>query len=40
VVGKPSERVTKYSSNKAACLFEMYLSGVSYRVLGDNILIH
>ncbi|KAI0034694.1 glycosyl-transferase for dystroglycan-domain-containing protein [Vararia minispora EC-137] len=34
------ERFTGYGGNKAACLFEMYLSGVSFYVLGDHFLIH
>ncbi|KAJ7287252.1 glycosyltransferase family 49 protein [Mycena rebaudengoi] len=34
------ERFVGYGGNKAACLFEMYLSGVSYYVLADHFLIH
>lgn len=34
------ERFTGYGANKAACLFEMYLSGVSFYVLADHFLIH
>ncbi|PCH36650.1 glycosyltransferase family 49 protein [Wolfiporia cocos MD-104 SS10] len=34
------ERFTGYGANKAACLFEMYLSGVSFYVLTDHFLIH
>ena len=34
------ERFTGYGGNKAACLFEMYLSGISFYVLGDHFLIH
>ncbi|KAA1470560.1 hypothetical protein DENSPDRAFT_774874 [Dentipellis sp. KUC8613] len=34
------ERFTGYGGNKAACLFEMYLSGVSFYVLSDHFLIH
>ena len=34
------ERFAGYGANKAACLFEMYLSGVSYYVLSDHFLIH
>ncbi|OCH89878.1 hypothetical protein OBBRIDRAFT_755913 [Obba rivulosa] len=34
------ERFTGYGGNKAACLFEMYLSGVSFYVLADHFLIH
>ena len=29
-----------YGGNKAACLFEMYLSGVSFYVLSDDFLVH
>ena len=34
------ERFTGYGANKAACLFEAYLSGVSFYVLADHFLIH
>jgi Glycosyl-transferase for dystroglycan len=34
------ERFTGYGANKAACLFEIYLSGVDYYVLADHFLIH
>ncbi|GAA5857163.1 hypothetical protein JCM8547_009346 [Rhodosporidiobolus lusitaniae] len=34
------ERFIGYGGNKAACLFELYLSGVSYYVLPDDFLIH
>ncbi|CAL1697469.1 unnamed protein product [Somion occarium] len=34
------ERFTGYGANKAACLFEMYLSGVSFFVMSDHFLIH
>ncbi|KAI0075219.1 hypothetical protein K474DRAFT_1709190 [Panus rudis PR-1116 ss-1] len=34
------ERFTGYGGNKAACLFEMYMSGVSFYVLSDHFLIH
>ncbi|KAJ8488689.1 hypothetical protein ONZ51_g3382 [Trametes cubensis] len=34
------ERFAGYGGNKAACLFEMYLSGVSFYVLSDHFLIH
>ncbi|KAJ7106032.1 glycosyltransferase family 49 protein [Mycena crocata] len=34
------ERFVGYGGNKAACLFEMYLSGTSYYVLADHFLIH
>ncbi|CAH7686570.1 glycosyl-transferase for dystroglycan-domain-containing protein [Phakopsora pachyrhizi] len=34
------ERFIGYGANKAACLFELYLSGVSFYVLPDDFLIH
>jgi Glycosyl-transferase for dystroglycan len=34
------ERFTGYGGNKAACLFEMYLSGISFYVLSEHFLIH
>ncbi|KDQ08516.1 glycosyltransferase family 49 protein [Botryobasidium botryosum FD-172 SS1] len=34
------ERFIGYGSNKASCLFEIYLSGVSFYVLPDDFLIH
>ncbi|KIY50287.1 glycosyltransferase family 49 protein, partial [Fistulina hepatica ATCC 64428] len=34
------ERFVGYGGNKAACLFEMYLSGVSFYVLADHFIIH
>lgn len=34
------ERFTGYGANKAACLFEIYISGVDYYVLADHFLIH
>lgn len=34
------ERFVGYGGNKAACLFEMYLSGMSFYVLSDHFLIH
>jgi hypothetical protein len=40
VCGRCDERFTGYGGNKAACLFEMYLSGVSFYVLSDHFLIH
>ena len=40
VAGRCDERFAGYGGNKAACLFEMYLSGVSYYVLSDHFLIH
>ena len=39
-IGRCDERFTGYGANKAACLFEMYLSGVSFYVLSDHFLIH
>ncbi|CAG8434210.1 1753_t:CDS:2 [Ambispora gerdemannii] len=34
------ERFIGYGANKAACLFEIYISGVDYWVLPDDFLIH
>jgi hypothetical protein len=34
------ERFVGYGGNKAACLFEMYLSGISFFVLTDHFIIH
>ena len=34
------ERFTGYGANKAACLFEMYLSGVSFFIMSEHFLIH
>ncbi|EGO00707.1 glycosyltransferase family 49 protein [Serpula lacrymans var. lacrymans S7.3] len=34
------ERFIGYGGNKAACLFEMYLSGMSFYVLSDHFLVH
>ncbi|GAA5958993.1 hypothetical protein JCM21900_000721 [Sporobolomyces salmonicolor] len=34
------ERFIGYGGNKAACLFELYLSGVSFYVLPDDFVIH
>ncbi|KAF8633341.1 hypothetical protein AX17_004513 [Amanita inopinata Kibby_2008] len=34
------ERFVGYGGNKVACLFEMYLSGISFHVLGDHFIIH
>ncbi|KAI0342318.1 hypothetical protein BDW22DRAFT_1440154 [Trametopsis cervina] len=34
------ERFTGYGGNKAACLFELYLSGVTFYVMSDHFLIH
>ena len=39
-VWRCDERFTGYGGNKAACLFEMYLSGISFYVLSDHFLIH
>ncbi|KAF8070769.1 glycosyltransferase family 49 protein [Lyophyllum atratum] len=34
------DRFVGYGANKAACLFEMYISGISYFVLADHFIIH
>lgn len=34
------ERFTGYGGNKAACLFDIYLSGVEFYVMADHFLIH
>ncbi|KAG9312076.1 glycosyltransferase family 49 protein [Chiua virens] len=34
------ERFVGYGGNKAACLYEMYLSGMSFLVLADHFLVH
>ncbi|EPQ54157.1 hypothetical protein GLOTRDRAFT_139535 [Gloeophyllum trabeum ATCC 11539] len=34
------ERFVGYGGNKAACIYEMYLSGISFYVLSDHFLIH
>ncbi|KAF9485941.1 hypothetical protein BDN70DRAFT_822694 [Pholiota conissans] len=34
------ERFVGYGGNKAACLFEMYLAGISFYVLSDHFIIH
>ncbi|KAG2369267.1 glycosyl-transferase for dystroglycan-domain-containing protein [Suillus spraguei] len=34
------ERFIGYGGNKAACLYEMYLSGMSFYVLADHFLVH
>ncbi|EJD08397.1 uncharacterized protein FOMMEDRAFT_74587 [Fomitiporia mediterranea MF3/22] len=34
------ERFVGYGGNKAACLYEMYLSGVDFYVLSDDFLVH
>jgi hypothetical protein len=34
------ERFIGYGANKAACLYELYLSGVSFYVLADDFIIH
>jgi len=39
-VDRCDERFIGYGGNKAACLFELYLSGVSFYVLPDDFLIH
>lgn len=35
-----SERFIGYGANKAACLYEIYISGIDYWVLPDDFLIH
>jgi len=35
-----NERFVGYGGNKAACLYEMYLSGMSFYVLSDHFIIH
>ncbi|KAF5354639.1 hypothetical protein D9756_005432 [Leucocoprinus leucothites] len=34
------ERFVGYGGNKAACIFEMYLSGMSFYVLSDHFIVH
>ena len=34
------ERFIGYGANKAACLYEVYLSGIDYYVLPDDFIIH
>lgn len=34
------ERFVGYGANKAACLFEMYVSGMSFYVLSDHFIVH
>ncbi|KAF5320991.1 hypothetical protein D9619_001957 [Psilocybe cf. subviscida] len=34
------DRFVGYGGNKAACLFEMYLAGISFYVHGDHFIIH
>jgi hypothetical protein len=34
------ERFVGYGANKAACLFEMYVSGISFYVLADHFMVH
>ncbi|KAF9228394.1 hypothetical protein BS17DRAFT_773635 [Gyrodon lividus] len=34
------ERFVGYGGNKAACLYEMYISGMSFYVLADHFLVH
>ncbi|KAI5117209.1 hypothetical protein M0805_003497 [Coniferiporia weirii] len=34
------ERFVGYGGNKAACLYEMYLAGISFYVLADDFLVH
>ena len=40
VMRRCDERFIGYGGNKAACLFEMYLSGMSFYVLSDHFLVH
>lgn len=40
VLSRCDERFVGYGGNKAACLFEMYLAGVSFYVLADHFIIH
>lgn len=39
-ISRCDERFVGYGGNKAACVFEMYLSGVSLHVLADHFIIH
>jgi len=34
------ERFVGYGGNKAACLYEMYLSGMNFFVLADHFIVH
>lgn len=34
------ERFIGYGGNKASCLYEMFLAGISFYVLSDDFLIH
>lgn len=34
------ERFVGYGGNKAACIFSMYTSGISFYVLSDHFIIH
>ena len=34
------ERFVGYGGNKAACIFEMHLSGVDFYVLSDHFIVH
>ncbi|KAH8828207.1 glycosyltransferase family 49 protein [Flagelloscypha sp. PMI_526] len=34
------ERFIGYGGNKAACIFQMYLSGISFYVLSDHFIVH
>ena len=40
VASRCDERFVGYGGNKAACLFEMYLAGVSFYVLADHFIVH
>lgn len=34
------ERFVGYGGNKAACIFEMHLSGIDFYVLSDHFIVH
>lgn len=40
VINRCDERFIGYGGNKAACIYEMYLSGMSFYVLSDHFIIH
>lgn len=40
IFSRCDERFIGYGGNKAACLYEMYLSGMSFYVLADHFLVH
>lgn len=39
-IDRCDERFIGYGGNKAACVYEMYLSGISFYVLSDHFIIH